>query len=80
MKEITNREDVVEKVTSFYSKISVHSTLGPIFDTMLPTDEVWEVHLESLIDFWETNLFHVIKFKGNPWRLIKGRIRQTDTK
>lgn len=66
MKEITTREDVVELVTSFYSKIRVHSMLGPIFNTMLPTDEVWEVHLEKLTDFWETNLFHVIKFKGNP--------------
>lgn len=26
----------------------------------------WDAHLEKLTDFWETNLFAVKKYKGNP--------------
>lgn len=66
MKEITARADIMQLVSSFYSRIRTHEMLGPIFNTMLPTDAIWERHLEKLTDFWETNLFHVIKFKGNP--------------
>ena len=66
MKEITAHADIMQLVSSFYSRIRKHETLGPIFNTILPTDAIWEKHLEKLTDFWETNLFHVIKFKGNP--------------
>ena len=29
-------------------------------------EEQWPKHLETLTDFWETNLFGIAKFKGNP--------------
>ncbi|WP_107039218.1 group III truncated hemoglobin [Brumimicrobium mesophilum] len=65
MREIENREDVSELVNDFYAKIRTDETLGPIFNSHL-SDEQWPSHLEKLTDFWETNLFGIPKFKGNP--------------
>lgn len=64
MREIENREDVNELVVTFYDKIRKDEVLGPIFNFHL--DGKWPAHLEKLTDFWETNLFRVPKFKGNP--------------
>lgn len=65
LKEIENRTDVSLLVRSFYAKIRKNDYLGPIFNAAIPEDH-WEVHLEKLTDFWETNLFGIPKFKGNP--------------
>jgi hemoglobin len=65
LKEIENRSDVSLLVRSFYAKIRKHDLLGPIFNNAIPENH-WEVHLEKLTDFWETNLFGISKFKGNP--------------
>ncbi len=65
LKEIENRSDVSLLVRSFYAKIRVNELLGPIFNSAIPEDH-WESHLEKLTDFWETNLFGIPKFKGNP--------------
>lgn len=64
-KLIENREDVGFLVRSFYAKVRSDKLLAPIFNTIIAEDQ-WEEHLEKLTDFWETNLFGVIKFKGNP--------------
>ena len=63
MKEIENREDVKLLVHSFYAKISANQEIGPFFNT---TIRDWDDHLEKLIDFWESNLFAVRKYFGNP--------------
>lgn len=68
MKEIENRADVSKLVHAFYDKIRVDEELGPIFNAHL-SDEQWPKHLEKLTDFWETNLFGIPKFKGNPPRV-----------
>jgi hemoglobin len=65
-REIESRKEVFELVNAFYVKIRKDEFLGPIFNKMLATEEIWAVHLEKLTDFWETNLFAVMKFKGNP--------------
>jgi hemoglobin len=65
-KEISTRTEVFELVNAFYARIRKDEFLGPIFNKMLATEEIWAVHLEKLTDFWETNLFAVMKFKGNP--------------
>ena len=65
MKTIENRADVSLLVHQFYAKIRKDELLGPIFNGHIP-DEVWPAHLEKLTDFWETNLFGIAKFKGNP--------------
>ncbi|HEU0135846.1 MAG TPA: group III truncated hemoglobin, partial [Flavobacterium sp.] len=53
-KEISNRNDVGKIVRTFYSKVRLDQTLGPIFNGII-TD--WEEHLERLTDFWNMNLF-----------------------
>ena len=65
MKEIENRTDVEKLVNTFYGRIRKDSLLGPIFNSHIP-EEKWPEHLSKLSDFWETNLFGIAKFKGNP--------------
>lgn len=69
-KEIENREDVYLLVSTFYKKIKEDDFIGPIFLRVIP-QEKWESHLQKLTDFWETNLFFVRKFKGNPMKAHK---------
>lgn len=65
MKSIDNRKDVETLVNRFYAKIRRDDLLGPIFNSHIP-EEKWPEHLSKLADFWETNLFGIPKFKGNP--------------
>lgn len=69
-KEIENRADVYLLVSTFYNKIKEDDFIGPIFLKIIPDNE-WESHLQKLTDFWETNLFFVRKFKGNPMKAHK---------
>jgi hemoglobin len=62
-KQIENRADIAFLVQQFYGKIKADKEIGFYFTTMI---EDWEAHLEKLTDFWETNLFAVKKYKGNP--------------
>lgn len=61
--DIKSREEVSILVNTFYKKIRKDELLGPIFNGMI-TD--WDTHLDLLIDFWETQLFMVKKYRGNP--------------
>jgi len=65
MNTIENRNDVCILVNTFYAKIRKDKLLGPIFNGHIP-EEKWSKHLSKLTDFWETNLFGIAKFKGNP--------------
>lgn len=65
MKVIENRDDVESLVNAFYIKIRKDELLGPIFNGQIPAEK-WPEHLRNLSDFWETNLFGIRKFKGNP--------------
>ena len=62
-KDIQTREDIALLIHRFYAKVRVHPLLGPIFNEVI---EDWDAHLERLTDFWETNLFFVRNYKGNP--------------
>jgi len=62
-KDIKTREDIAQLVNNFYSKVRENKLLGPIFNTMIND---WETHLNLLTDFWETNLFFIKKYTGNP--------------
>ncbi|MFH6986979.1 group III truncated hemoglobin [Flavobacterium collinsii] len=62
-KQIENRADVIFLVHQFYAKIRADEEIGSYFNTMIKD---WDAHLEKLTDFWETNLFGVKKYKGNP--------------
>jgi hemoglobin len=62
-KQIENRADVSFLVHQFYTKIRADREIGFYFNEMISD---WDAHLEKLTDFWETNLFGVRKYKGNP--------------
>lgn len=66
-KDIAERADVGLLVRTFYAKVRQDDLIGPIFNAVIPGPE-WEAHLEKLTDFWESNLFFVHKYKGNPVR------------
>lgn len=69
MKEdIQDRADVFTLVSTFYNKVRENKEIGPFFNQTI-TD--WPEHLEKLTDFWETNLFLVSKFRGNPMKAHK---------
>ncbi|GAA3764994.1 group III truncated hemoglobin [Flavobacterium ginsengiterrae] len=62
-KQIENRADVNFLVNHFYDKIRADEEIGFYFNEMISD---WDAHLEKLTDFWETNLFGIRKYKGNP--------------
>lgn len=62
-KDIENRTDVSLLVHTFYNKIRADKEISPYFNELI---QDWDSHLEKLTDFWETNLFGIRKFKGNP--------------
>lgn len=65
MKTIKSRKDLSKLVNIFYIKIRKDKLLGPIFNNHIKKDD-WPHHLEKLTDFWETKLFGIRKFNGNP--------------
>jgi len=73
MKVIETRNDIAVLVHAFYAKIRKDELLGPIFNAHIAKVQ-WPAHLSKLTDFWETNLFGVAKFKGNP----SGKHRNVD--
>ena len=62
-KQIEDRADIDVLVHAFYTKIRADEEIGFYFNTMIKD---WNAHLEKLTDFWETNLFAVKKYRGNP--------------
>lgn len=66
--DIQNRGDVFALVSAFYTKVRSNGEIGHFFNQ---TIKDWPEHLEKLTDFWETNLFMVSKFRGNPMRAHK---------
>ncbi|WP_051477522.1 group III truncated hemoglobin [Aquimarina pacifica] len=62
-KDIQNRDDIQIIVSKFYEKVRNDQDLGPIFNAII---DDWDSHIKRLVDFWETNLLFVQKFKGNP--------------
>jgi len=69
-KEIKNRADIYLLVSTFYNKIKKDDFIGHFFLNAIPAKE-WNNHLEKLTDFWETNLFLIKKYKGNPMQVHK---------
>ncbi len=65
MAAIENREDVFKLVNTFYAKVRTDELLGPIFHRFIAKDD-WPAHINKLTDFWETQLFQIPKFRGNP--------------
>jgi hemoglobin len=79
MKDLQNRADVRLLVERFYEKIKLDPVLGPVFLEIVTN---WELHLERLTDFWESQLFLKRSYIGNPLAVhqhVDDRINHTIT-
>ncbi len=74
MNDLKNRNDISILVHNFYSKVREDLLLGPIFNAHIAEND-WPKHLIKLTDFWETNLFGIAKFNGNPSKNILRSIK-----
>jgi hemoglobin len=62
--DIALLDDIVRLVDTFYERVRADEVLGPIFDEVARTD--WNQHLPKMYAFWQTVLFGVSGFRGNP--------------
>ncbi|MEL6865707.1 MAG: group III truncated hemoglobin [Bacteroidota bacterium] len=63
--DITDEEDVILMVDSFYQKVRVDDLLGPVFNDVAQVD--WEVHLPKMYGFWNKLILGQPTYKGNPF-------------
>jgi hemoglobin len=66
-KEIENGDDVRLLLDSFYAKVKKDPLLAPVFKTRIPTEADWPQHMDILYQFWESVLFGISAFRGNPF-------------
>jgi len=52
-------------VHAFYARVRTDTTLGPIFNRVIPNHE-WPAHLAKLCDFWSSVLLMSGRYKGTP--------------
>jgi hemoglobin len=65
MKDITDIDDIKLFVDEFYEKVRRDDLLSPVFLQAIPGD--WQPHLDKMYAFWNTVLFGVSGYKGNPF-------------
>lgn len=63
--DISNRNDVILLVDTFYNHIQSDELLGPIFQVKI--QDHWPVHLEKMYNFWSTILLDEHTYKGAPF-------------
>ena len=68
-REIKDKKDVVLMVNLFYKQVRENKVIGPIFNEKI--GENWDKHLPKMYSFWESLLFNVNSYKGNPLRIHK---------
>ncbi len=56
-------KDITLMVHKFYANIRKDAQLGPIFDAHIDN---WDIHLATMVNFWESLLLGAASFKGNP--------------
>lgn len=61
--DIENREDIEKLMRVFYTKAIPDEIIGHYFTEVIQMD--LEQHLPVIIDFWETVLFGVARYKSN---------------
>ncbi len=66
MNDISDKEDVKVFVDLFYTKVREDDLIGPVFASKIPADN-WAPHLERMYSFWNTVLFSVRDYTGNPF-------------
>ncbi len=67
MKDIKTREDIIVLMDAFYQKALSDDLIGFFFTEVVQLN--MEVHLPVIVDFWETVLFGVAKYKGNAMQV-----------
>jgi len=65
MEDIRNRNDISAFVDLFYDKVRLDTKLGPVFSGAITGD--WQPHLDKMYSFWDSLLFGVAGFSGNPF-------------
>jgi hemoglobin len=63
-KDIENVEDIATLINTFYIKVVHDAAIGYIFKNTPHFS--FEKHIPIMISFWETLLFGVSSYKGNP--------------
>lgn len=64
MRDIQDKEDIKILVDTFYSTARKDETIGYIFNEVARVN--WDEHLPRMYNFWESILFGVQSFEGNP--------------
>jgi hemoglobin len=62
LRDIENREDIVQLVTAFYGTLFNDPVLGPIFRDVAKVD--LDRHIPTFADFWENLLFQTGAYRG----------------
>ncbi len=62
--DISNREDIVNLIDLFYTKVKKDEMIGYFFTDVIPFN--WETHIPIMISFWETVLLGAKTYQGNP--------------
>ncbi len=63
-KDITDRNDIILLVDTFYEKVARDAVIGPIFTVVANVN--WEQHLPVMYSFWATMLLEEKSYAGNP--------------
>ena len=63
-KLLENREDIELLVNSFYQVVRADPRIGYMFDHL--KGKHWQAHLEKMYRFWESNIFDIESYQGNP--------------
>lgn len=64
MKNLETNEDIEFLVNQFYNKVAKDKVIGHFFNDITKVN--WDEHLPKMYRFWETLLFGVVSYKGNP--------------
>lgn len=63
-KDIENTTDITKLVNTFYAKVIDDKTIGHIFKNF--PNFSFEKHIPIMVSFWESLLFGLAGYKGNP--------------
>jgi len=64
MRDLACKEDIILLVNEFYFKIQNDSVIGYIFTDVAKLN--WDLHLPKMYIFWESILFGMGDYNGNP--------------
>lgn len=65
--DITTVEDIQQLVDAFYIEVRKNPVIGPIFIGAIR--DAWPEHLEKMVRFWQTVIFGIPAYTGNPFPL-----------